>query len=381
MKRKVLYIITGSDVGGAQKYVADLAGHLDPVMFEAKVLHGGRDLKWLSNRTMPWLLFANDWLAVFELVRTFRREQPDVIHLNSSKAGVVGSLAAALYKLSLVISHKSLVKVVFTAHGWAFNPTNHYAPLIRWMYGTLHRVAARLQDIIINVSGHDHTLALRYRIAPPEKLVTIHNGIDPNIPFLTREEARREILKRLGSLVMSHKSLVAHPWVGSLGRLTKEKDYGTLVAAAAQVPHASFFIIGSGPEAQQLKVISHKSSVHSRFFIVPPAGNDARLLKAFDVFSLSSIKEGFPYSLLEALAAGIPAVVTDAGGMPEIARRSSNVKTVPARNAAALAAEIQNALGQNTTMNPSIPFPLATMVTETAALYTTKPTEDRRVTA
>src|SRR3989344_3644346 len=98
---KVVFIITKADVGGAQKYVSDLAAHLDKNKFETKILWGGRDLKWLSNKIYPYALFFNDWLAVYELVRAFRKERPDIIHLNSSKAGVLGSLAAWLYKISV----------------------------------------------------------------------------------------------------------------------------------------------------------------------------------------------------------------------------------------------------------------------------------------
>mgnify|MGYP001605324081 FL=1 len=98
-KIKILYIVTKQDIGGAQKYIRDIASNLDSNKFETKILYGGKDLRWLSNRVWPWALFLNDWLAIFELVKTFRKEQPDIVHLNSSKAGILGSIATKIFKV------------------------------------------------------------------------------------------------------------------------------------------------------------------------------------------------------------------------------------------------------------------------------------------
>ena len=75
----------------------------------------------------------------------------------------------------------------------------------------------------------------------------------------------------------------------------------------------------------------------NRFFIVPPTGNDAQMLKAFDAFCMTSIKEGMPYVLLEAMAAGLPIVVTEAGGMPEAIKNNSNGMLVPLKDPEMLA--------------------------------------------
>ena len=97
MRKKILYIITKSDVGGAQKYVSDLAANLDKSLFETKIICGGKNIRWLSNKVWLWFLFINDWLAIAEIVKLLKKERPDIIHLNSSKAGVIGSLAAFFY--------------------------------------------------------------------------------------------------------------------------------------------------------------------------------------------------------------------------------------------------------------------------------------------
>ena len=343
MKQKVLYILTKSDVGGAQKYVSDLMKNIDKNLFETEVLYGEKNIFWLSNATHPWSLFLNDWLAIAELIKIYRKKQPDIIHLNSSKAGVLGSIAAKIYK---AISHKPLVtspKVIFAAHGWVFNPTNALSLPTRWFYIILHKIAANCQDKIICVSEYDYDLALRYHIAPKDKLTAIHNGINPNIKFLDKETARKELKNKIPNSKFQIPNS-NYPWVGSIGRLVKEKNYETLLRAAALTPETYFFIIGEGPELNMLKVKSEKLKVSDRFFFIDPTGEDAHYLKAFDIFVMSSIKEGLPYILLEAMAASLPIVVTEAGGMPEVIKNHENGLMVSQKNPALLAKTISGLL-------------------------------------
>ncbi|MEK7463436.1 MAG: glycosyltransferase [Patescibacteria group bacterium] len=338
---KVLYILTKSGIGGAQKYAKDLAENLDKNKFEAKILYGKQDIEWLSNKTYPWFLFINDWLAVLELVKIFKKEQPDIAHLNSSKAGVIGALAG-------ILSGKKRPKIVFTAHGWIFNHTNELNWFVRNFYIFLHKISSLFIDKIICVSGYDYNLALEYNICEPEKLATIHNGISANIKFLGKKEAKKQLSEKLITY-LPVRSLAKEgnlklktniPWVGSIGRLVKEKNYETFIEAARLVPNTYFFIIGEGPELEKLKVLSSKLKVNDRFFIIPPGGNDARYLKTFDVFVMSSIKEGLPYILLEAMAAELPIVITEAGGMPELIKNHENGLMVAQRNPEALARAI-----------------------------------------
>src|SRR3989344_3334467 len=185
MKTKILFIITKNDVGGAQKYALDLANYLDPNRFEIKTLYGGQNLKWLSNRIWPKRLFLNDWLAITELIKAYNLEKPRLIHLNSSKAGILGTLAAFIYNLRTT-DYGLRAKVIFTAHGWVFNPTNALSWPAPWFYILLHKLAALFQDKIICVSEYDYQLALNYGIAPKTKLEAIYNGINPDIKFLEK---------------------------------------------------------------------------------------------------------------------------------------------------------------------------------------------------
>ncbi|MEK7554771.1 MAG: glycosyltransferase [Patescibacteria group bacterium] len=360
-KLKIIYVLTSGGIGGAQRYVRDLTTALPKNEFETVTITGGKDIPSLSNRIVPF--FVNDVAAIASLARAFRSFSPDIIHLNSSKAGVLGAFSAFLYNSLLRKKGTPRARVVFTAHGWVFNPANHPPYLVRVAYALLHRTAAYFQDAIVNVSGADYDIALHYRIASARKLVTIPNGIDPNMKFLDREIARKAILSKLATekfLNSSTHELMNSTWVGSIGRLSKEKDYGTLIRAMALVPRAICIIIGNGPEFKTLKVLSGKLQVDDRLFFVSPRGDDAILLKSFDLFILPSIKEGLPYSILEAGAAGVPAIVTDAGGMPEVFK-DFPASVVPMKNPEAMAARINKFL-ENPSLREEARHAIATSV-------------------
>lgn len=328
-KIKILYVLTKNDVGGAQKYVRDLAANLDQNQFETKIYFGGQELRWLSNKVYPWLFFLNDWLAIAELVRIYKKEQPEIIHLNNSKAGILGAIAAKLYNVTYHVSHVAFPKLVFTAHGWVFNPTNALSFPTRWFYIFLHKIAGYFHNHTICVSEYDFRLANQLRITSSKNLSVVHNGIDPNIKFLDREAARKELLKN--SRLTTYDLRPDLQWVGSIGRFTKEKNYETLIGAAALMPKINFFIIGSGPEEKTL--YAQRSTLNAKnVLFIAPTGEDSKYLKAFDIFVMSSIKEGLPYILLEAMAAGIPVVVTEVGGIPEIIKNHANGLMVAQRN-------------------------------------------------
>ena len=384
---KILFILTKSGIGGAQKYVKDLAGNLDRENFESKIIYGGVEARWLSNKTHPWFLFINDWFAVFELIKIIKKERPDIVHLNSSKAGVIGAVAA-------LFMGKNRPKMVFTAHGWVFNPTNELSWSVRQFYIVLHKFAAMFQDQIICVSGYDHNLALQYDICEQEKLVKIHNGINPDMKFLSKKESRNYLISKSfnHSIIQSPnhsspqsfnhsiiKSLNSNlPWIGSIGRLVKEKNYETFIRAAKLVKNAYFFIIGDGLELNNLKSLILNLKLSDRFFIIPPSGNDAQYLKAFDVFAMSSVKEGLPYILLEAMAAELPIVITEAGGMPELIKNHENGLMVAQKSPEALARAI-GGLVENEAIAKELSqkakeivkerFSLQKMVSETEKVY------------
>lgn len=323
MNMKILFLITQSEMGGAQRYVLDLAQGLSETGADIAVVSARN--AWFQNRLaaagVPFREIKNAQRNIhmlmeiklfFELVKIIRKEHPDVLHLNSSKIGAMGALVAKLLRVP---------KVVFTAHGWVFNEQ-----LPWWqkrLYVFISWFAAFFQDAIICVSEHDKKTALKHAIAPEHKLTVIHNGIDlKHALFLDKKEAR----ERLG---IADDAVV----VGTIANFYKTKSLETLVLPAISATHISpkiiFVIIGDGPEKEKVAGLIAKYKLEKHFILPGMLENASAYMKAFDVFALPSKKEGLPYALLEAMAAKVPCVASDVGGIPEILKNGQNGMVIP----------------------------------------------------
>ncbi len=303
MSKKVLYIITKSNWGGAQRYVFDLATALPKDEFEAVVAFGqkGRlaeELEKAHIRTREIALlgrdisFGADIRSFFELIRIFKEEKPDVVHLNSSKAGGLGSLAARI---------AGAKEIIFTAHGWPFLEAR--SSLAKGLIWITSWITALLCHKIICISDYDLRVAKRMPFVG-HKAVRIYNGIDQNLA--------------LGSGEIIRKAFPAGVQItGTIGELNKNKNQKALIEQAKDKPDMYVAIVGEGEERARLKERIKKYTLRDRvkLFGFMPA---QEVLKGFDTFALPSIKEGLPYVLLEARAAGLPIVANRVGGVGEI---------------------------------------------------------------
>ena len=372
---KILYFITQSEYGGAQRYVFDLADNLKKD-FEVAVALGeqgkdGKLAKKLEENNIKYYIIPhlkrsisplNEILAFFEISKLIKNYQPNIIHLNSSKISILGSLAGLFIKLKI----KNL-KIIYTVHGWVFNEPLP-AP-VKWFYLWAEKFTAKFKDKIICVSESDRQVALKYKIAPVEKLITIHNGLAP-VNFYTREEALPLLAKeRAGGEV----------FIGSIGNLYKTKGFEYLIEAAGILTHklntpATFIIIGEGKEREALKNLIAKYNLKNNFILAGSIDEAARLLPAFDVYVCSSVKEGLSYTLIEAMQAGRPIVATAVGGNPEmIENEKTGLLSKPA-DARDLAEKIKTLLnnktlalelGQNAKAKAMAEFGLEKMVEQT----------------
>ncbi|MCR4322510.1 MAG: glycosyltransferase family 4 protein [Candidatus Azambacteria bacterium] len=320
--KKILFVITKSEIGGAQKYVLDLARGANENGFEVSVAseHNGYFYETLTEAGIPFHEIKsvqraiNIWQDVklfFELLSLIRKEKPDVLHLNSSKIGAVGGIAGKLARVP---------KIIFTAHGWAFN--EHRSPLQKKIIVLLSRFAALFQDTIICVSEYDKNGALAHHIAPLKKLVTIHNGIDSAVTtkrLLSRKEAREKLGIKEDAFI-----------VGTIANFYKNKALDALAFAAISAAHSDvhFVIIGDGPEREKTERLIEKYQLTERFTLTGALQDANIYLKAFDIFVLPSRKEGLPYALLEAMAAKLICIASDVGGIPEVIENGKNGITI-----------------------------------------------------
>lgn len=310
MKTSILFIVTQGEMGGAQKYVFDLAAHLDKNRFEVEVFQGAEKqdlknrlqksgiqtgiIKHLRRNINP----LRDIAAVFEIATLIKSRAPDIVHLNSSKAGFLGSIAARL---------AGFENVVFTAHGFAFLEPNSW--LVKKIYFWAEKIASSFRKKIISVSETDRQAALRYRIANPKQIVTIHNGISPST-----------LSGRSGSNLLPEP--VEGRIIGTIANLYPTKGINYLIDAAKIVttdfPIAKFVVIGEGAERPNLESRIKHYGLKDQFLLLGEKENASQYLADFDIFALPSVKEGLPYTILEAAAAGRPIVATSVGGIPEM---------------------------------------------------------------
>ena len=340
---KILYVITQGEMGGAQLYVATLATAAQASGHEALVAIGENGdgylereltakkikiirLKHLKRQISP----VHDLLGIFELKKLYEEFQPEIIHLNSTKAGVIGSVAGGLYR--------DKGKIIYTVHGWVFNEP--MSPVKKLLCLTLEKITAKAKDKIICVSDFDRQIGLVEKIAPTEKLLTIHNGIaTEQIDFLQRERTDEKLFANSGQRPLEIR-------LGTIANFYPTKGLNYLIEAIKLLINTyhipiTLIIIGDGELRLKLEEQIKNSQLEQQIILVGRQNHANTLLKSFDIAIMSSVKEGFPYFLLEAMASGLPIVATNVGGIPEIVNDGKTGFLVPPKNPEALAEKIK----------------------------------------
>ncbi|MFH0803633.1 MAG: glycosyltransferase, partial [Candidatus Tagabacteria bacterium] len=296
-RKKVLYIITKSAWGGAGKYVYDLAVNLPKDRFEVFVAAGNRDelAKKIITAGIPYfeiknfqrdINFLKEIFSYFEILLLLLKIRPDIIHVNSSKAGGIVGVASLDYRL-LTFNFK--VKTIFTAHGWAFHEVRPKWQLL--LIKLFTKITCFYYSKIICVSEFDRLSAVKNHIVPKRKLITIHNGIKiEDYQFLPKEEAR----KKLFEISQFHHmvNLTNNILIGTVGEFTKNKGQKYLIDAIklliTRYP-LLVTLIGWGEEKSNLSLLVTRYSLQNNVFLIDNLTNAAFYLKAFDIFVLPSL--------------------------------------------------------------------------------------------
>jgi len=345
--RTVFHIITQFDRGGsARNTFLTVFGH-DRRRFRAVLVHGRRkieadeeaaqidaDLKELREAgvsvfDVPTLVReinpVSDARATFALWRLLRSERPAIVHTHTSKAGVVGRLAAWMARVPVVIH---------TPHGHIFY--GYYGPFLSTLVCFAEWLLARLTDRIVTLTDRGAQEHVQYKIAGAEKFATIHSGIDlAHFRSVRVDPAVKR--KELGLPPDG-------PIVGTVGRLVPIKGLEWLLKAAprilAEFPEACFVIIGDGPMLGELRELTSQLGIGLQVVFGGAREDVPECLAAFDLFVLPSLNEGMGRVLLEAMAVGCPVVATRVGGIPDIVADGTTGLLVPPRNDRALAEAI-----------------------------------------
>ncbi len=325
-RHRIAHVITRLDLGGAQQNTLFCAAHHDRSRFDVALIAGAggildadaRRIPDADVHIVPWLRHpvrpVSDLRALLRLRRLFRSCRIDLVHTHSSKAGILGRLAARLAGVPVA---------VHTVHGWSFNATQ--AAPVREVYVQLERIAARSTQRLIVVAAGDRAKGLAHGIGRPEQYVVVRSGIDVSEferPSVPRNEART----RLG---FAPEQVV----VGTVACLKPQKaplDFLRAAALAhARDPRLRFLVAGDGELRPAMESLVRDLGLSDVVRLLGWRRDVPDLLHAMDVFLLTSRFEGLPRSVLQAMAAGIPVVATAVDGTPEIVHDGETGLLVP----------------------------------------------------
>lgn len=307
---RILYGITKSNWGGAQRYVFDMALEAKKLGHEVTVLCGGEGslVEKLNSAgirvvSLPYLFrdisLLEDIRAFFFILKTLRKERPDVFHINSSKMGGVGALAGRLARTK---------KIIFTAHSWAFSENRPWVSrliikFLSWLIVILSHKTIAVSEAVKDKMGWPLT---------KKKVLIIKNGIR-DFNLLDRDDARAK-LGLVGNEVV----------VGTISELHHIKGLDFLLKAWAEVESGKLIIVGGGEEEKSLKSLTQDLKLGERVVFKGFVDEARTLLKGFDIFTLTSRSEGLPYAILEAGMARLPIVASRTGGIPEVVEDGSS---------------------------------------------------------
>lgn len=374
MKKKVLFLITKSNLGGAQRYVYDLATSLDTELYDIAVAHGGngelvRELQSAHVRTIPIPSLVRDIslrreaASFWDIHTILKRERPDILHVNSSKAGGIGAFLGRLHRIR---------RVVYTAHGWAFNEDRSFPS--RFIVGFFHWLTIMLADVTIAVS--EETKRQMPWPWAQGKMSVIHNGRKP-ILYKEKRAAREDLINRFPRLGLARNDL----WSVTVAELHPVKRHDVAIRAMHELVSSGtnlrHVIIGEGEERTHLLALIRELELEEHVFLTGHIENAARLLKAFDIFILPSRSEALSYALIEAAQAGLPIIATKTGGIPEIITHQKDGLLVAREDKGELAralrmlvenSELRQTYAHNI-VETSARFSLSRMLRETEAVY------------
>lgn len=347
--RRIRVLLVLESQGGSRRHVVDLIHGLDQSRFELALIYGTSrmDAQFVEGlddlRRYAKLIPCDDLVrpispkhelaALRQVRRVIRSFRPDVVHCHSSKAGIIGRLAAKREHVPLVF---------YTPHAYSFQAPE-FGGRKRTVFVGLERWFSRHATTrTFNVSAGERDAALAERLDKPGKFRVIVNGI-PDSPVPSRAEAREMLgLESLGVPAGA-------PVVGVTARMVEQKDPMTFARIAARVvaqrPDVHFCYVGDGPLESQVAAWLAERGVADHVHLLGYRQDADDVVAAFNVYLLTSLYEGMPYSLIEALRAGVPIAATRVTGNDEVVCESASGVSASGKPASGAAANSKLANG------------------------------------
>lgn len=342
--RTVIHIITRLDHGGsAQNTMSTVLGH-DRTEYEPVVIAGDpgswdaqggmaateEQCRRLDDARIAYVLVPSlvrpvspwkDGCALVALVRILRAKRPAIVHTHTSKAGVLGRIAAWLAGVPVV---------VHTPHGHVFY--GHFGAVKSRIFVQVERMLCRMTTALVALTSAERDDHLERRVGSAGRFAVIPSGIDVERFRGARLEGRR--------IPPEFNCPPDATVIGSIGWLTDIKGHRVLVEALHclkdEFPQAHVVIVGSGGQREALQAQAESVGLHDRVHLVGHRKDIERCLAGMDCFVFPSLNEGMGRALIEAMAAGLPVVASRVGGIPAIVRHEENGLLVPAGDGRAL---------------------------------------------
>jgi glycosyltransferase involved in cell wall biosynthesis len=314
---KILYLITKSNWGGAQRHVFDLAVAMKEKGHDVAVALGGDgtlrtrlEAAGIYTHSITTLgrdiSTSKDAGSLKEIISVIRHRRPDVLHMHSPKAAGLGSVAGRLLGVQ---------SIIYTVHGWAFNEDRSLPQRLTIMFFSWLTMV--LCHTTILLSEREYGQALNFPWVK-EKLQLIPLGIK-SPTFISVDGAKQSIAKHIGMPIPEFNKKTV---IGTIAELHPNKGLPYLINAftsvVMQYPQTALIIIGDGQDQPALHLLIKEKKLEQSVFLAGYMDHAAEYLKAFNIFVLPSLKEGLPYAILEAGCASLPVVATTVGGIPEI---------------------------------------------------------------
>ena len=338
MKRiKVLRIITRQNIGGPAFQTILLTSHLDHNRFESILVKGSEgkdegDMDELAKSKKIELIYVKelsreislrkDLIAFWKLYRIIRREKPDIVHTHTAKAGTLGRFAARLAGVPIV---------VHTFHGNIFE--GYFSSLKSKLFLNIERLLASLSSKVIAISHSQKQALLKYKICNPGRISCIPLGLELE-PFLNSEKKKGIFRKELNLDE-------GIPLIGIVARLVPIKGHIYFLEAAKLVsqdfPSARFIVVGDGELRKKLMDLVTDLGIKDKVIFCGFRKNLADIYADLDIVVLSSLNEGLPVSIIEALTAKKAVVATEVGGVRDLVEHGVTGILVPKQDSKNLA--------------------------------------------
>jgi len=343
-KIKVLRIIARLNIGGPAIHTILLSEGLDKNYFETVILAGlpendEGDMSYLAKERGLGLViipelgrrlnFGNDLVAFWKIFRCIDRENPDIIHTHTAKAGALGRSAAVVYKC---LHHKAKIKLFHTFHGHVLHGYFNKAESRVFLW--IERLLAKFTLRIIAVSESVKIELVKLRVAGPEKIINIPLGLELDNYFKIR---RNGVAKR------------DEKTIAIIGRLVPVKNHRMFLDVAKRIKEllggkVKFMIVGDGPLAHSLKSYASILEISNDVFFTGWVNDLTAVYAQADVVTLTSLNEGTPVALIEAHAAGCPCVATNVGGVADVVTNGKSGFLVEPQDIESFVASLQKLL-------------------------------------